>query len=345
MHNLKSGNVTTLDDLARKTGLSVSTISRALSPNKSHLVGKKSMKIIEETLAGNVVRVDSSARQLRSRKTFRIALVLRMDFLKEPPIYPEFSLYRENLLYKMMEAVNHEVTSNRYEFQLLPLFGQQSADILLESVGYPHNDGVILFWLDNQVIEDVHARIRSKGVPAVVLSSPPLSNADIPEVLTSYAEGYDELLEYAMRRGHSNFAVISLDCDLRKQAVTDALKAHDVYRDEFFFNLGNRAIIEDWLDSWNGKFPFSVVLCQNDCMASILLEEMRARNLKAPMDLAVTGWDNHPYFAMKDNITTIHNPAEERARIAVEMLLRMLEEKEIDKKQYAKTHLKARSTC
>ncbi|MEO1104106.1 MAG: substrate-binding domain-containing protein, partial [Pseudomonadota bacterium] len=68
--------------------------------------------------------------------------------------------------------------------------------------------------------------------------------------------------------------------------------------------------------------PPTAIAAMSDMMAMIAVTELKARGLKVPQDVSVIGFDGVPEAAYVDPpLTTIAQPAEEKGKAAVEMLL------------------------
>ncbi|MBQ6339478.1 MAG: GntR family transcriptional regulator [Kiritimatiellae bacterium] len=70
------------------------------------------------------------------------------------------------------------------------------------------------------------------------------------------------------------------------------------------------------------RFRPDAIMCCNDATAADLLVTLRALNVRVPEDIAVTGVDGLRYASIvTPSLTTIRQPCEEIARIALKMLL------------------------
>jgi DNA-binding LacI/PurR family transcriptional regulator len=80
--------------------------------------------------------------------------------------------------------------------------------------------------------------------------------------------------------------------------------------------------------------PPSAVFCYNDMTAIGLLQAVRHMGLKVPEDLSVVGFDDIPLASyMSPPLTTIAQPVPKMGRIAVEMVLRLATNQEVDRSQ------------
>jgi DNA-binding LacI/PurR family transcriptional regulator len=118
----------------------------------------------------------------------------------------------------------------------------------------------------------------------------------------------------------------------RTAGFCEAMKKHGL--DDSFLYPGNglegiaKKCIPGILDSiMKGKKRPTAIYCENDIMAVVLLNEMTARGLKAPDDLAIVGHDGlslctilHPY------ITTIEQPRHEMGFQAASILIQHIKD-------------------
>ena len=69
-----------------------------------------------------------------------------------------------------------------------------------------------------------------------------------------------------------------------------------------------------------GRVPDGIV-CYNDQIAAMLMEELERLGYKVPEDVSVTGFDDSLFAQRGDGITTVAHPQEKLGEMAAELLL------------------------
>lgn len=70
----------------------------------------------------------------------------------------------------------------------------------------------------------------------------------------------------------------------------------------------------------------SAICCMNDEMALGAIQTLKARGLRVPEDISITGFDDITYSKYWDPaLTTMAQPAEEIGKLAMDLLLRIIE--------------------
>jgi DNA-binding LacI/PurR family transcriptional regulator len=92
---------------------------------------------------------------------------------------------------------------------------------------------------------------------------------------------------------------------------------------------------------------FTAAFVASDEVAMGATAAVREHGLRIPKDLALVGFDDLPIaYYMDPPLTTIHLPAIDLARQAIDMLIQILSGKRLAKKQrILETHLVVRQSC
>jgi len=74
----------------------------------------------------------------------------------------------------------------------------------------------------------------------------------------------------------------------------------------------------------------TAIFCYNDMTAIGALSALKHRGLRVPEDVSLVGFDDIPFAAYVDPpLTTIHQPKDEMGRLAMRMLLDLLDGKPV----------------
>lgn len=124
---------------------------------------------------------------------------------------------------------------------------------------------------------------------------------------------------------------------LRENHYIEGMKHHKLnygpttmYNCDFTNDSINEAL-DLFLSQSDDHLTLDGIVCYNDEIAFIVIEELCKRGYRVPEDIAVTGCDNLCYGAqIVPALTTISFPAREQGLIAFETLLAMIDEQEVN---------------
>ncbi|MGQ9629441.1 MAG: LacI family DNA-binding transcriptional regulator [bacterium] len=331
----------TIKDIARRVGVSHTTVSRAL--NDSPKV-KEETKLRIRKVAEELKYVPyTSARGLALGKTYNIGLVVLYNIAEFPP----------GFLFDISKGIVEEV--NKYGYNLTLFF-----DNLKKSNAIPPKllrgnllDGVILLSVEEkqeQFIYDLSAMPK----PLVVV------NKVIPDLELNYVVADDERGGYLATKhlidlGHTRIGIINGPICFstsvnRLRGYKRALEEggltyeEDLYCEGGFTKDGGHIAMAKLL---NSPSPPSAVFAANDLMAVGAMAEIKRRGLKIPQDIAVVGFDDETFAEHVDPpLTTVRKP---RHQMGVEAAKIILEEISGGKgkpvKKVLRTQLIVRRSC
>jgi LacI family transcriptional regulator len=162
---------------------------------------------------------------------------------------------------------------------------------------------------------------------------------DIPVVSAANTSGAYQATAHLLRLGHRRIGVITGRRDgaatrARLQGYYAALAEAGVMPDPLleaeadFLVPGGAAAAEHLLAL---ATPPTALFAFNDCMAVGALRAARARGLRIPEDLSVVGFDDTPEAeAAHPGLTTVHQPLKELGRMAVGLLVRLLDDQRLE---------------
>ncbi|HEV8077525.1 MAG TPA: substrate-binding domain-containing protein, partial [Marinobacter sp.] len=142
------------------------------------------------------------------------------------------------------------------------------------------------------------------------------------------------LVDYLISLGHTRIGVIT---GLKDNPHThDRLAGYKERLEQAGIAFDRALIAEGDFTIWSGlnsaqqfcnmeQRP-TAVFCMNDEMAIGAMQTIKSHGLKIPEDISVAGFDDISYARYCDpSLTTIAQPAEEIGKLAMDMLLRLIE--------------------
>lgn len=311
--------MTTLQDVAKRAGVSTATVSKVLS-NTPYFTAKtrdKVMRAVDEL--GYVPNL--AARALSTGKTNVIAVVF-------PYVYD--GIFKDPLVMHILEGIESECTQTDYNILLstprlteegvAPQFNQ------LLSSGYI--DGVIA--IDNVPLASVGDAAIKKNIPTVVIG---YTENDYFVYSDDYGGG-QQLMEHVLALGHKDIAIITVPDSMnhaierRIDGIKSVLDKHGIDFDALpcelgdFSTAGGAKAMQNIL-SQNAKV--TAVVCLNDRMAIGAIQQIYQAGLHVPDDITVVGYDNIASSEIATPpLTTIDQQAVELGREATKMLIDVL---------------------
>ncbi|MEU4546288.1 LacI family DNA-binding transcriptional regulator [Nonomuraea dietziae] len=301
-----------IKDVAAHAGVSVATVSRVLNDNPS--VTEETRDRVYAAMKELRYVPNAVARSLRTEATRTLGLIIG-DILN--PFFTELARGVED---EARQAGYTVIIGNADE-------RAEEQDHYVRTLVEQRVDG-LLICPTAEVTPLVEELVRT-GRPLVFLDRT-ISGLDVPSVRADGATAIAELVAHLKRRGHRRIAFASGPATLstgreRTEAFAAAmaeagldLRAEYMAAGDFREGSG-RAITARLLDL---PEPPEVIFFGDNLMTLGGLDEIRARGLSIPGDVAVASFDDVTWFVHVDPpITAIAQPTAEMGRTAVRLLL------------------------
>ena len=313
---------TTLADVARDVGLSTSTISRALDPNRHSLVSSETRKRVVEAAERLGYRPDLQARSLMTGRTYTV-VVIAPD-LGNPWVTP----------------ILHGAASRVAVEGFVPIIAETNDDsaVMADLINHMLSrrvDAIIMLAArrsDAGIIESA-----GRIVPTVVAARP-LPDLSVPVVTHDDRAGGAMMAAHFAELGHSRVAQLRgpsdvLNFPLRSEgfmSVAKSKRLRRVYvRAEAHlptFDEGYR-LMKVMLET-ESKLP-TAVFAHNDEMAVGAIAAAKQHNLKVPEDISIAGYNDMPLTGfLEPSLTTVRYPGWDVGHMAADVVIRLLEGEE-----------------
>jgi LacI family transcriptional regulator len=307
----------TVRELAAETGLSIATVSRVLNGQSN--VAPRTREVVLQAV-GRL-----GPHRPRSRGD-RGSIYIRCPYLLDDYFGPMISSIGETVeLHGMTAVLNAGKAARR-------------SDALSGLPGMAGVEGAILV-LPPEPAEDL-GRLRDQGFPFVVLDPRTNPPRDIVAVSAAHVTGARSLMTHLVELGHRRVGIIGGPQDwlvtesrttgyVAALADVGVLPAPELLRfvPEPTLPDGYRAAGE-LLDQ---PLRPTALVGFNDKIAVGALRAARERGLRVPQDLSIVGFDDADISqATEPMLTTVRQPLAEMGRMAVTMLVRMVQRHELD---------------
>jgi LacI family transcriptional regulator, repressor for deo operon, udp, cdd, tsx, nupC, and nupG len=325
-----------IKDVAKLANVSTATVSRVLrnADNVTEETRKRVLEAIEKlNYQPNVL-----GRYLRRMETETILVVV-------PDITnPFFS--------KVLRGIESVAIQNGYQV----LLGDTQNNVRLEEeylnlLRQKQVDGMIL--LTARIHRDLMEEI-SKQFP-IVLACEYLEGSNIPTVSIDNISSARKATEHLIKLGHRRIAHLSGPMNIilsrdRLRGYQQAMMQYELDIDpvliqegDFTYELGYNLTLK----LLALEKPPTAIFAANDEMAIGAIKAIRKLSLRVPDDIAVVGFDDIKIASIfEPNLTTISQPMFEIGEKAMNLLLQLIEGKELDRRQFVlEDQLIVRDSC
>jgi LacI family transcriptional regulator len=308
----------TIRDIAELAGVSIATVSRAVNGRGD--VSEGTRELVQRIAREHGYTASRDARGLSTGRTGLIGLTL-------PVIHPT---YFSAIVASVAEALDeHDM-----RIVLCPTQHQHDREVsLIERLMHGTTDGAILV-LPAESGSELRALVR-QGYRCVVVDPSEHPDDDIPAVSAAHSAGADQAVRHLLDLGHRRIAAITgprgrmaTDERLRgyyaAMAGAGVLPEAELVAESDFQVEGGFAAAARLLalrDRPTAIFAF------NDPLAIGAMRAAAARGLRVPEDISIVGFDdtNEAQF-VTPALTTVRQPLAEMGRMAVSLLIRLLED-------------------
>lgn len=306
-------------DVARLAGVSVSTVSRALSG--SGLVSARTRKRVRELAHSLNYSVDIGAQSLRLKRNRTVAVLLPFNRKTREPLADPFAE-------SMLSTLADELNDHGYHMLLAGVDSEHPAGIAqFHGAGRAIGALMIGQWQRHQELNELAAR----GFPIVVWG------ARMPRQLyctvgTDNVAGGLEATRHLLANGCKRIAFfgdtavpeVAQRYDGHCQALVEAGQPVDPI---LCLSAGFRA--EDARQATLGLLRrgvmFDAIFACNDSLAIATISALREFKVRVPEDIAVVGYDDIELASYFDPpLTTVRQPIRAAGRALVDALLALL---------------------
>ncbi|MAN52958.1 MULTISPECIES: LacI family DNA-binding transcriptional regulator [Marinimicrobium] len=305
--------MSSIRDVAREAGVSVATVSRALSmPEK---VSEEAMNKVHRAIEKVGYRPNMLARNFRSARSYAI-VVLVPDIAN-----PFYSL--------VIRAIEDRAQQKGY------------AVLLGDTRGTPERELEYIRRVETRLADGLlQLRPHSEKTHNVIPPDIATVNACGCEYTTGPSVRIDNrgaaktIVDYLISLGHRRIGAISGLKD--NPHAIDRMKGYKESLAEHGIPFDPDLVAEGDFTMWSGlnsAFQFchmknrpTAIFSTNDEMAIGAIQTLKSQGIRVPEDMSVTGFDDIAYAKYTDpSLTTMSQPAEEMGKMAMDMLLKIIE--------------------
>lgn len=330
-----------ISDIAKETGYSVTTVSKALNGYTD--ISQKAKIKIQEKATEMGYYPNANARSLVTKRSYVIGVIMDeiLGLGMEHPFFAGVVQNFRNVLDE--EGYDTMFISGR--------LGNSNIHSYIDHCKQRGVDGVFILCSDI-VDEDIQKLIKSQ-IPTVLFDMP---EQDCHTVYSDHYAGGVAAMEYLIELGHKKIAhiygtEITAAGRMRKQAYLDIMKkyhypVHEGYLQSggyFDYKYGKKAMMS-LLDLHEQP---TAVFVAGDVMALGAVNACYERHVRIPDDISIIGFDNIKMLDwVTPSLTTVAQDMVELGRGCAQVLLDLISDKPVkNQKRVIQTYLVERGSC
>ncbi|MDP4276152.1 MAG: LacI family DNA-binding transcriptional regulator [Bacteroidota bacterium] len=316
---------TNITDIAKKTGLSITTVSRVLNGKAGqYRIGKDSQqKVIEAAKELNYIP-NQYAANLRTGRSNTIALIV-------PSINnPFFADIASNITAEVRKFGYITIISDSDE-------NIENEELELKQLVSRNIEGLIIIPCGNKW-EHIKS-LYDQGLPLICIDRY-FEDLDLPYVSTNNYDGAYSATKYLIENGHTRITCmqgvqLSTPNKLRVQGFRDAMEEA---------GLDSSSIVGDSFTLQNGYLETKLLLQQaekptavftlSNTIAMGCMKALKEEGIRIPEDISLLTFDNHPYLDyLSTPLSCIAQPVDDISKIATKYLIGRLNGNEAGTRQ------------
>ncbi len=320
----------TIKDVAKKCGVGVSTVSRAINNHPD--INPETRKMVMDCIEELGFIPNNSARNLKRTDAKCIAVLVKGI------TNPFFS--------NMVQIIEDETQKNRYALVLRHVeYYEDEVDVALELVKEKRLRGII--FLGGAFFHDTD-KLAKLTVPFIFSTIGMGPSEDLSDSIQYSNIAVDDraesrkMVDYLIGLGHKNIAIITENQDgpsvgkLRLDGYVEAMEAAGLGVKEELVRFVNNDV--DHYSMKNGYVTtkkllesgvkFTAIFAIADTLAIGACRALTEAGLKVPEDVSVAGYDGislSEYY--NPRLTTIKQPVDEMAKKTIKLLFDIIDEK------------------
>lgn len=317
---------TSIKDVAREAGVSIATVSRVL--NDIDVVNEDTKKKVVDAIKMLGYRPNIVARSLKTQRTKTIGILVP-DISSQ--FYPEIVRGAEDV-------------ANIYDYNVILCnsdFDVEKEKEYLRVLREKMVDGVI--YMSSSLNSEILDLINELNIKTILVETKD-KEGTLPSVTIDNIAATYEGTKYLIEEGIKKLAFIGVNSDNQnawgdryvgfEKAVNEAgLKLDEslIYFDSLKVKTGYEGVAE----ILKSGTKFDGIVCASDEIAMGTINALRDNNINVPEDVSVIGFNNNYVSAIfYPKITTISQPSYDMGSVAMRMLIKLLNKKELEQEHY-----------
>jgi LacI family transcriptional regulator len=317
----------TLNDIARKAGVSVSTVSRVLNrQSQKNRISSKTEKLVLKAAKDLNYRPNQLARGLRLKKTHTIGLVV-------PDISNPFFAHVTRMIQK---------NANDFGYSMIVCNTDENIETEREQIELLRGKGVDGYIIMPVGVENDHIVELIEFDKPLVLLDRCFNDLETNSIVVNNFGGSYQATKYLIEQGHTRIAIIQ--GLINTSTNSERVKGYKEALKEFGVPVDSKLIVGNDFRKDNGYIetklllstsnPPSAIFTMSDLITLGALEAIEESDFAIPEDISIISYDDidfAPFF--KSPLTAVRQPKESMGKLAVKLLIEDIKSKSKNVKQ------------
>jgi len=334
----------TIKDIAKKCGVGISTVSRAMNnhPDVSEETKEMIMRVIKES---NYIP-NNSAQNLKRSQNKTIAVLVKG--------------FTNPIFHRMIDVFEKELNEKGYSFLLHRVEqDKDEVEVALQLIKEKRLKGIIFLGGFFSHTEEKLAQLSVPFVLSTVGVSGEMKKSIYSFVSVDDVKESTKLIEYLCELGHKNIAILAASeedesigklrllgykeaLEKNKIPITDQLICYSRPDEDPYTMASGYERVKKLLDD---KTEFTAVFAISDQTAIGACRALVEAEKKIPEDCSVVGFDGLDVtYYYNPSITTISQPVEEMAKESIQILFDLMKKQGNHQHKLFEGHLLARES-
>ncbi len=313
---------TTIKDIAKKLGVSTSTVSRALADRWD--INPKTRELVLETARAMNYKPNPMAVMLSKHQTKTIGIII-------PEFYNSFFPTVIEGIQDVLQKTGHK---------LLIMQSKESMETERVNMEFLENcmvDGIILAITQEGENVEQYRGLIERSIPIVFISRASMQ-VNAPRVMIDNYKMSFAAVEHLILTGRRHIAHISGPVSLnitgdRTKGYLDALAKYGLEEDRSLIVPGGMVLeggYEAACTLLKSKRNIDAIFAFNDHAAIGAMRYLKEVGVSIPEDIAIVGFsESHSALVVEPRLTSVAQPLTEMGRKAAEIILKLIDNKKL----------------
>lgn len=313
----------TIKEIAARLGMSTTTVSNVIH-GKTREVSAETIERVQKFLEEVEYVPNINARNLAQGQSKIIGVVLKsLDFR----LWHSSNILNDPFVSEMIGGIESAVREAGYYMMLY--ISDDIAEII-QRISIWNVDGLILFCMMDDDGNRVAAKYHKPMVCIDTYSSE--KNDNFVNVGLDDEKSTFEAVNYLIDNGHRKIGFVTdnrVGVDrarfwgYRKALAEAGIEYSD--RDFFLLEPAEEAIGRNIEKLCRRARDYTALFCCSDIYATIMMSALKERGLRVPEDISIIGFDDNLFSRVcTPRLTTVHQDADEKGRVAAQTLVGMI---------------------
>lgn len=312
----------TIKDVAKKAGVSISTVSRVINNSKpvSTEIRQKVLEVIEEL----GYKPNEIARTLVTKKSFLIGVIV--------------TDLGDAYIAQLVRGIEEVGKMYDYDILLCSTYGDKTTELkFMQLLSRKQVEGIIL--ISDSLDSEIDKQIKGFKIPFVYINRY-FYTEDFPTVTIDSSEATYEMTNYLIKLGHENIAYISSSQEeyslelLKLDGYKKSISENEGF-EEYIFYANGRSIDDGYEACRNiieADKAITAIFCSHDELAIGVLNYLYDNNIEVPEDMSVAGYGDIKTASMfRPRLTTIREPFYDIGAVAIRRIIKEIKKESMDK--------------